>query len=63
MEDLTAIPTTFRLDPTIVAGLKETAAREDRTQIAVVERALRAYIAASKAAEQTPEPAPAVTAG
>lgn len=58
MADLTPIPTTFRLDPVIVAALKETAEREERTQIAIVERALRAYIAASKAEAQAAQPEP-----
>lgn len=55
-------PATFKLDNEILAGLKETAAREDRTQTAIVERALRAYIAASKSEAQAsaaPEPATA----
>ncbi len=55
-------PATFKIDNEILAGLKETAAREERTQTAIVERALRAYIAASKAAEPAPAQPEAATA-
>lgn len=54
-------PMSFKLNNEIAAALKETAAREERSQTAIVERALRAYIAASKAAEPT-QTAPAETA-
>lgn len=42
-------PATFRIDNAILADLKATAEREMRTQTAIVERALRAYIANSEA--------------
>lgn len=49
-------PVSFKLDNEVLADLKAAAVREDRTQTAIVERALRAYIAASKAADE-PDPA------
>lgn len=42
-------PKSFKLDSEVAAELKEAAAREDRTETAIVERALRDYIAKSKA--------------
>lgn len=58
------IPKTFKLDPQIATDLEKTAQREDRTQLAIVERALRDYFAKSRAdelahAEQAPAPEPA----
>lgn len=42
-------PKSFKLDTEVAADLKETAQREERTETAIVERALRDYIARSKA--------------
>jgi predicted transcriptional regulator len=42
-------PKTFKMDATVAEDLEKIAKREERTQTAIVERALRAYIAQSKA--------------
>lgn len=44
------VPLNIRLDPTLDTELRETAAREGRTKTEITERALRDYIARSKAA-------------
>lgn len=44
-------PKSFKLDSELVEQLERAAKREERSQTAIVERALRAYIAQSEAAE------------
>lgn len=45
----------IRIDPVLDAALRETTEREGRTKTAIVERALRAYIAQSKAVSAAAE--------
>lgn len=52
---VTYIPKTFKIETNLAAELEKTAEKEERTMTAIVERALRAYIAQSKALSPTPE--------
>lgn len=50
------VPLSIRLDPALNTELSETAEREERSKTAIVERALRDYIARSKAEASQPKP-------
>lgn len=59
MSDYT--PKSFKLDPKVAETLERLAKREDRSQTAIVERAIRAYDAASETPAQPIADAPAPT--